>query len=43
LAIGASLAVAALGAKMAGGMKEVRPPEEEGAEIVAPWIAREIE
>ena len=35
--------MATLGAEMAGGMKEVQPPEEEGAEVVAPWIAREIE
>ena len=33
-----SLAVGALGADLASGMKGVRPPEEEGAEVMAPWI-----
>ena len=32
------LAVGALGADLAGGMNGVRPPEEEGAEAMAPWI-----
>ena len=38
-----SLAVGALGADLASGMKGVRPPEEEGAEAMAPWIPCEIE
>ena len=37
------LAVGALGADLAGGMNGVRPPEEEGAEAMAPWIPCEIE